>query len=1055
MELLGQGATRSWVQPELAGLGRLPARATLYPFPDVQTAMTLDREASPWFLSLNGDWRFRLAPRPEAIPPDFASPALDDSGWDRLPVPSNWTMHGHDRPHYTNVQMPFPNAPPNVPDDNPTGLYRTRFEVPADWRGRRIVLHVGGAESVLHVWVDGRPVGLGKDSRLPQEFDLTGFVTPGETALLCCAVVKWSDASFIEDQDQWWMGGIHREVFLYATGKTWIDDVFAVAELQNNLIDGRLTVTTRLGFADTPRNGWSVTVALFDAAGQPVLEAPLSKAVRGDPATHNPYFGVLNEVTLTADIPSPAPWSSESPALYTVVVSLHDGDGPALEATACRVGFRTVRLGDRALLINGKAVMIAGMNRHEHHPVRGKAVTRDDMIADILLMKRFNVNAVRTSHYPNAEAWYDLCDEYGLYLIDEANVEAHAYLHQLCRDPRYATQFLERGLRMVERDKNHPSVIAWSLGNESGYGPNHDAMAAWIRRRDPSRVLHYEGAVWGWDKALHSGFTPGLPIPGAGKTVSDLICPMYPSIDSLVAWARDDDPDDRRPMILCEYSHAMGNSNGSLADYWDAFDANAGLQGGFVWEWADHGLLQQTADGRPYMAYGGDFGDEPNDVNFCCDGIVGADRVPHPALWEFKAVAQPVAVTWDDEAAGRVRVRNKRDFTSLADLLGCWTLEVEGDLVAAGDLPAMAIPPGESKVVTLPLPDRSAGEAFLTLRFRLAAPTTWAEAGHEVAIVQLERGRLAHEEASRGQGARAARAPVEITEDAATVRLAASDLAATFSAAEGRLTALTWRNHRILTAGPRLQLWRGATDNDGIKGWTGQRRKRLGQWLEAGLDNLTFQPATLTTERREGGATVTITQVVSCAAAARAVVHTHAYDLGNDGILTSRHCFEVDEALKDLPRLGVTMTLPDDFETLEWFGLGPFETYADRRRAATVSRWSGTVTGQYVDYALPQEHGNKAGLRWLELTGNAAAVRFTPAAPCEGSATRFTPHDLFAARHTVDLTPRGEVIVNLDVGQRGLGTGSCGPDTLDRYRLGAGAHGLEFRIDVRDATAPL
>ncbi len=506
IELWHGGAIRTWIQPELAGLGRLPARATLHPYPDVDSARRRDRDASSWFLSLNGDWRFRLASRPEATPATFPSLDFDDRDWASLPVPSNWTMHGYDRPHYTNVRMPFDTPPPNVPEDNPTGLYRTRVRVPAAWRDRRIVLHVGGAESVLYVWVNGLAVGMGKDSRLPQEFDLTPHVTPGDDALVCCAVVRWSDASFVEDQDQWWMGGIHREVFLYCTGRTWIDDVFALGTLDDTLRDGRLTVTAKLGFLDAPRDGWSVRATLFDGAGRQVLPEPLAGAVKADASTHNPYRGPLGLVTLEAAVPSPAAWSSENPSLYTLVVSLHDGDAAAAEATSCRVGFRRIEIGDRALLINGKAVMIAGMNRHEHHPMRGKAITREDMVADIALMKRFNVNAVRTSHYPNAEEWYELCDEYGLYLVDEANIEAHAYLHQLCRDPRYATQFLERGLRMVERDKNHPSVIAWSLGNESGYGPNHDALAGWIRRHDPSRPLHYEGATWGWDKSVRSGF---------------------------------------------------------------------------------------------------------------------------------------------------------------------------------------------------------------------------------------------------------------------------------------------------------------------------------------------------------------------------------------------------------------------------------------------------------------------------------------------------------------------------------------------------------------------
>lgn len=919
------------------------------------------------------------------------------------------------------------------------------------WSGRRIVLHVGGAESVVYVWVNGRAAGLGKDSRLPQEFDLTPHLTPGEEAVVCCAVVKWSDASFVEDQDQWWMGGLHREVFLYCTGRTWIDDVFALATLEENLRDGRLTVSTKLGFLDVPRDGWSVRATLFDDAGREVLDEPLAGAVKADAATHNPYRGPLGLVTLETAVPAPAPWSSERPNLYTVVVSLHDGDGAAVEATSCRVGFRRVEIGDRALLINGEAVMIAGMNRHEHHPVRGKAITRQDMIADIELMKRFNVNAVRTSHYPNAEDWYDLCDEYGLYLVDEANLEAHAYLYQICRDPRYATQFLERGLRMVERDKNHPSVIAWSLGNESGYGPNHDALAGWIRRRDPSRPLHYEGAIWGWDKSVRSGFGEGPGTADGGKGASDLICPMYPAIDALVAWARDDDPADRRPMILCEYSHAMGNSNGSLADYWDAFETWRGLQGGFVWEWADHGILKHDAAGRPFMAYGGDFDDTPNDLNFCCDGIVGADRVPHPALWEFKTLAQPVDVDWEDEGAGRLRVRNKRDFTNLSDLAATWVLEADGELVASGTLPRLSTPPRASETVALDLPPRSASddrEMFLTLRFALAEPTKWAIAGHEVAWAQLARRRPAGS-SLRSRSRRDAGAPdsaLEIIEHADGVIVRGQAFEAAFSTAEGRLCGLTWRNHPIVKAGPRLQIWRGATDNDGIKGWTGQRRKPLGRWLAAGLDRPVFLPASLTATLTDDGAMVTIVQAVSCMAAAAAVIHTHSYKFTGDGGVLVRNAFHVDPALDDLPRLGVTLTLPDDFEGLEWFGRGPLDNYVDRCRAAAVGRWSGTVSGQYVPYVVPQEHGNKTGLRWMELTGEAAAVRFVPSRHCEGSATRFTPDDLFAARHTSDLAPRAEIIVNLDVRQRGLGTGSCGPDTLERYRIGAGDYALDFEI---------
>ena len=688
MELLTQGATKTWMHPETISLGRLPARASLYPFPDVAAAKAYrpdvdPPESSPYVRSLNGDWRFSLVDRPEAIPPDFAEASFDDANWSDLPVPSNWTMHGHDRPQYTNVQMPFMTAPPNVPDENPTGLYRTVFEVPADWDGRRIVLQIGGAESVLYVWVNGAPVGMGKDSRLPQEFDVTPFVRPGGDNLLACAVVKWSDASFVEDQDQWWMGGIHRDVRLYSTATTYLADVFATATLDDDYRGGKLKITAKPGFSGEPEDGWEIEAQLYGDNGEAVLAEPLRGKVKAATKGYNPYLGPLGVLTLQTDVAAPRLWSSEAPNLYTLVVALRRGEEAVVEATSCRIGFRRIELGDRELLINGKPVLICGMNRHEHDPVRGKAITRESMIADIKLMKQFNVNAVRTSHYPNAEAWYDLCDAYGLYLIDETNLESHGFLRTICDDPRYASQFLYRAVRMVERDKNHPSIIVWSLGNESGYGASHDAMAGWIRHFDPSRPRHYEGAVWGWETGA------------AGARASDLICPMYPTIESIVRWAKADAANDRRPLILCEYSHAMGNSNGSLGDYWDAFETCPGLQGGFIWEWCDHGIAARTEDGRPFMAYGGDFGDTPNDLNFCCDGIVSADREPHPGLWEFKTLAQPVAARWADAESGQIEIRNKRDFTDLSDLSGTWALEVDGREVASGALPKLVTPPGQ------------------------------------------------------------------------------------------------------------------------------------------------------------------------------------------------------------------------------------------------------------------------------------------------------------------------------------------------------------------------
>jgi beta-galactosidase len=1051
MQLLLQGATKTWMHPETVSLGRLPMRATLVPYPDPEQA--LRRGPSPWMRSLNGVWRFSLAASPEHAPADFAQAGFDDAGWAELPVPSNWAMHGFDRPQYTNVQMPFAGAPPNVPDANPTGLYRRTFEVPADWAGRQVVLEVGGAESVLYVWVNGAPVGMGKDSRLPQAFDVTDFVRPGGENLVALAVVKWSDASFVEDQDQWWMGGVHRDVTLYCTGQTWIEDVFARAAPDADLTDGTLRLDVKLGFAGPPEDGWALEAQLYDAAGRVVLEGPLRRAVKADPATHNPYRGPLGQVTLEAPVASPALWSSEAPNLYTVIVSLvRDEPGAApVEATSCRVGFRRVELGDRELLINGRPVLIAGMNRHEHDPHSGKVVTREAMLADIRLMKQFGVNAVRCSHYPNAEAWYDLCDEHGLYLIDEANLEAHAFLHQLCRDPRYASQFVERGLRMALRDRNHPSVICWSLGNESGYGPNHDAMAGWIRAADPTRPLHYEGAVWGWDGAPLGSWAERPANAAPGAAASDLVCPMYPPIADIVRWAEANDPGDRRPMILCEYSHAMGNSNGSLGDYWDAFETHHGLQGGFIWEWCDHALVRRGEIGDEVLAYGGDFGDAPNDLNFCCDGIVSAFREPHPALWEFKKLAQPVAVTWADAAAGRVEVRSKRDFTDLGDLRIDWELEVDGCPVASGALDCPPIAPGACQPIelALPRPTIEAGqEAHLMVSFGLKADTAWAPAGHEVAWVQLPV-ELPVELPARAAAApvRAPSGPLRLAEAGGRIVVSGEGFEVSFSRAEGRMERLIWRNHTLLDAGPRLQVWRAATDNDGIKGMAGQRRKALGRWREAGLDALIFHPPSIDVGEHAGAITITIDQTVGCAAADAAFRHRHSYEITGDGRIRAANRFSVDPALDDLPRLGVTLTAPAAFEAVEWLGIGPGDTYRDRNRAGWVGRFQGTVAGQYVPYVVPQEHGNRTELRWLELISDTAGVRFTPARPCEGSVSHFTPDDLFAASHAHQLTPRPEVLVNLDVAQRGLGTASCGPDTLERYRICPGDYELVFDIE--------
>lgn len=1025
---------KTWMAPELSAIGRLPARATLYPYPTAALAKAGKRERSPWFQPLDGQWRFRLAERPEDVCAADTAADTDRATWNEITVPGNWPLQGYGKPHYTNVAMPFPDEPPAVPRDNPTGIFAREVVIPAAWSGRRVVIHFGGAESVLYVHVNGRAVGMGKDTRLPSEFDITDFVTPGARNTVVAVVVKWSDASFIEDQDQWWLGGLHREVFLYSTEAVRIADVFARGELENDYRDGRLKATVRVSFPRQPESGWTVSAQVFAPSGRAVFARPLQAEV---PVGRHGAWPRL-EVRFDEAVKRPALWSAETPHLHTLVVTLKDPDGRAVEHASARIGFRSVEVRDRMLLVNGRRVLIHGVNRHDHHETKGKALDRETLRLDAELMKRHNFNAVRCAHYPNDPHWLDLCDELGLYVIDEANIESHDYFHQVSHDRRYASAFLERAVRMVERDKNHPSVILWSLGNESGYGANHDAMAGWIRSYDSSRPLHYEAALWNTPEGKITAPEHDL---ANGRHATDIVAPMYPSLERMIAWATNPDhPDQRRPMILCEYSHAMGNSNGSLADYYDLFEKYPGLQGGFIWEWIDHGLRQTTADGRAYWAYGGDFCDTPNDLNFCCDGLVWPDRTPHPALAEFKHLAQPVKVTgWKN---GVLTVQNRQDFATPGWLRGAWRLAVDGRAVAEGELPRLNIAPQTTGKVALKLPRlalKPCEEAFLHLMFSSAQKTAWCPAGHLVAWDQVLLAR---------KPARAARArprpagdPLSIDRTADGLVIGNDSLRINVSADTGLVTGATWRDADVLLAGPRLQVWRAATDNDGIKGWTGQEKKPLGLWRAAGLDRLELIASRPVARLAGDGAVeLRLDHLAASPAHPRAVRHRQLWRIYPDGRVEIDNSFAADRRLPALPRLGVVLTLPAGFEELEWYGRGPHENYRDRNRSAMIDLHRSTVTDQYVPYILPQEHGNHGDVRWLELRSPHAGLRVEARGPLEFSASHFTAEDLFASTHTHQLKPRAETMLSLDYLHSGVGTGSCGPATLAQYQVRAGRH---------------
>lgn len=1033
------GSTQTWISPETTSLGRLPMRATLYPFPDLESARTLDRGKSPWVRMLSGSWRFKMAAQPEAVTESDVAADTDRSAWDTVAVPGNWTLQGYGKPHYTNVQMPFKDVPPFVPADNPTGIYSREFVVPADWEGRRVVIHFGGAESVLYLYVNGHPVGLSKDCRLPSEFDITRFVKAGASNTVAAVVVKWSDATFIEDQDQWWMGGLHREVYLYSTAPVHIADVFATAGLKNNYQDGRLGVAVQAGFPRQPEEGWSVEIRLFDPRGKAVFKKPQVAPIKvGSTGSRFRLQANFDEV-----IKEPQLWSAELPNLHTLVVTLINPRRIAVESTATRIGFRSVEVRGRNLLVNGKRVLIHGVNRHDHDDTKGKGLDRETMRLDALTMKRFNFNAVRCSHYPNDPHWLDLCDELGLYVIDEANLEAHAYYHQLGHEPRWASAFLERAVRMVERDKNHASIILWSLGNETGYGANQDGMAGWIRGRDPSRPLHYEPGIW--VQGLSENDQPGEKIYDGGYRVSDIVCPMYPRPHSLLEWANDKShPDRRRPLIMCEYSHAMGNSNGGLADYYRLFETVPGLQGGFIWEWIDHGIKQTTADGRDYWVYGGDFGDVPNDANFVCDGMVWPDRSPHPGIFEFKKLAQPVGVKL--KAGRQLEITNKNDFRTLDWLAGEWELLVDGISAGKGRFPVPAIKPHAKQAVAWKAPKKKprGREASLLVRFFSKQRQSWCEAGHLVAWENLALpGDFLDKMKPAGRAAKASFEFVSQSKTRSTVR--AGDMELIFDNALGGLAGLKTNGQNILTAAPLLNVWRAPTDNDGIKLWTGQDGKPLGRFRDQGLDRIESKLTRASFKNGKAGGPVWTFNFASTGRKDwKDFLWSYRISLPRAGAFRLSAEFVTGSGIVDLPRIGLLFQLAPGFEDLSWLGLGPLENYPDRKSSVWQAVHRSTVTDQYVPYVMPQEHGLKCDTRWIELGNGTTTLRVASAKPIAFSASHLHPCDLTEAKHTIDLAPRGETFLSLDAAHRGLGTASCGPDTFEHYKI----HGHRFALDL-------
>ncbi|MBX3433436.1 MAG: DUF4981 domain-containing protein [Pirellulales bacterium] len=1084
-----------WENEQVLHRNRLPARATFFPFATIEQAQRGRCEESPYFRSLNGEWRFSWSPAPASAPTDFFAKRFDDSQWDTVPVPSNWELHGYGTPIYVSAGYPFRIDPPRVtstpPEEytafrerNPTGCYRRTFTVPAAWSERRTILHFAGVESAFYVWVGGRLVGYSQGNRCPAEFDVTEFVEPGENEL-AVQVFRWCDGSYLEDQDMWRLSGIARDVVCYSPGRVRIADFAVRTELDGAFRDAELVVEPEFeADAEIDLAGWRITARLFDAAGREALAVPpaadvapivnrdsqASLLVDRTPQRGLPRFGWLRGI-----VSNPLKWTAETPNLYRLVLALSNPAGQVVETVGCNVGFRRIEIRGSEMLVNGRPVKLRGVNRHEHDPEQGHALSEARMIQDVRLMKQANVNAVRTAHYPHHPRWYELCDEYGLYVMDEADLETHGLRGRLASDPRWSAAFLDRIVRLAERDKNHPSVVMWSLGNESGYGPNFAAVAGWLKAFDPTRPIHYEGAQdHPRDPAtvdVRGRFYPRV----AGKYLNPPRLGEMAASDSAPATERPENarwerlvdlatnPADDRPVIASEYAHAMGNAMGNLGEYWTEIYAHPRLLGGFIWDWCDQGLFKDIPNddaGRRFTAYGGDFGDRPNLRAFCLNGIVLSNRTLTPKYREVHAAYSPVAIKIDasNPLRPRVTLTNRHAHLDLSQYQLRTILRRDGeDVVSETVTDSPTIPPGSTGIVlpTLSLDRRRTplprGEYAMEVRLVTASESPWAADNHCVASATIP---VQLPEAVLSPARPVAPAPalprLAVEESADAIVLRSERLQARFERVSAALAGLTLDGVKVLAesrpgdpAGPVVQTYRAPVDNDrGFGGWLAD------SWREAGLDKLARAAQSCQAERI-GPGVCRITVRTTAQASAGEFRERAVWTIRSDGLVRLQWSVEPHGKLPPLPRIGVRLRAPRELSVVRWFGHGPDETYPDRLLANPLGIYSGNVADQVFPYPRPQESGNKEGVRWIALCDSersGGVVVKSEGAPISASALPCSAQALASANHDFELDRSGETYLSLDARMCGLGNSSCGPGVLAKYAVPVQPYELDLSI---------
>ena len=1044
-----------WEDPLVSGINRDPSRSTAYSFSNINDAVGGDRNKSNRVLSLNGEWDFSFALKPADAPQDFYKHRV--SGWKKIEVPSNWELKGHDRPIYKSAVYPFrPVNPPNVPQDyNGVGSYQRTFTIPAAWNDMNITLHFGGVSAGFKVWLNGKFLGYGEDSFLPSEFNITPYIQQG-TNVLSVQVIRWSDGSFLEDQDHWRLSGIQREVLLLAEPKLRIADFHWQAKLDKDYKDAVFSIRPRIeNLTGKEMNGYVVKAQLYDKNKAAVFDKPLERTVESIvneiyPRLDNVKFGLL-ETT----VKNPDKWSDEIPNLYTLVVSLEDSAGNLLEAKSCKVGFRTIEFSKEngKLLINGKLTYLYGVNRPDHHPTKGKALSREDILQDVQTIKRFNFNCIRTSHYPMDPYLYDLCDEYGIFVIDEANLETHGLGGKLSNDPMWTSAYLERSNRMVLRDKNHPSIIIWSLGNEAGRGPNHAAMAEWIHDFDITRPVHYEPAMG--NPRLEGYIDPSdprylKPNDHSHRTQNprdayyiDIVSRMYPGIYTPALLAEQKNGD-TRPIFFVEYAHAMGNSVGNMKEFWDVFRSTPRVIGGAIWEFKDQGLLKTDSAGVQYYAYGGDFGEKYFD-NFTIKGVVASDGRPKAPMYECKRVYQGAQVELIDAAKGLVKVINRHAVRSLKDYTVVLMVREDGNIVVQKQLPSIALAAGKDTVINIAthLPTFKTGAEYLaSIHFLLSENTPWADKGFEVASNQFALTKLAD--------TRPLQKPdpaLTLTDNLSAYVVKNKNVWVTFSKSSGALTSWIWNGKEQVFLPLLPQFTRPLTDND-RRGWKPQRK--LKQWYspEMKLKNITAIPV------RQGLVKVQSTYTLINDSATVDINYT----IEGNGAVKVDYVLNVLPGLPNIPKVGMRTAIPKEYTDITWYGKGLMENYIDRNYGFDAAIYSQPIHEFIEPYAVPQENGNRTDVRWM-FFGNKKneGLLIVADSLLSMSAWPYTVENLESSRHTNTLKDAGYITVNIDLVQMGVGGNDSWSDVaapLDQYQIPAKKYTYSFYLVPVNTSRP-